>query len=117
MPRTDKLSTYRTTWAQKGDDVTVTYASTVVVRASGDTVTLDSGGWRTVTTKRKMNQASNQFALRFGVHQRKGQWYVDIKSPKYGGDALAPYGQGLNIPFEDGMTFNIYTGQVYAPAR
>mgnify|MGYP003442670518 CR=1 FL=1 len=114
MPRTDKLSTYRTTWAQKGGDVTVTYASTVIVRASGDTVTLDSGGWRTVTTKRKMNQASNQFALRFCVFQRKGDWYVDIKrnNGELSTNPDASYWLGLDIPFVDGMTFNIWTGEL-----
>lgn len=53
-------------------------------------VILNSGGWRTVTTKTRMNQAANQFGLGYGVYQRKGEWFVDT-----------PDGQTLE--FKDGM--------------
>ena len=60
----------------------------------GKRVTLDSGGWRTVTTKRKMNQAANQFGLIYSVFQRKGQWFVALV-----GNTV--------VPFVDGMQFTI----------
>lgn len=91
MPRMDKLSEYRTTWFDDGDKGGVTYVRTQIVSWTHDTVTLNSGGYETVTTKRKMNQAANQFALGFGVYQRKGKWYVD--------DA-----QGNVHEFHDGIT-------------
>lgn len=121
MPSTQKLSTYRTTWATlPNDGVTVTYVSTEIVRAEGDIITLNSGGWQTVTTKRKMNQAANQFGLRFGVHQVKGEWFVDIKcSPSERARREQEghrdfYWQGLEIPFRDGMKFDKWTGEVLA---
>jgi hypothetical protein len=55
-------------------------------------VTLDSGGYQTVTTKRKMNQAANQFGLGYAVHQHKGEWFVRIADIAY--------------PFHDGMTIH-----------
>ena len=106
MARNDKLSTYRTTWHQNG----VAYIRTRIVAWDGDTVTLNSDGWQTVTTKRKMNQAANQFGLRFCVYQKRGEWFVDIKNRAYTLDGDAPYWQGLAIPFRDGMTFDMYTG-------
>jgi hypothetical protein len=110
MARTDKLSTYRTTWHQNGDAGGVTYVSTEIVRWDGSRVTLNSGGWQTVTTKRKMNQAANQFGLRFCVYQKRGEWFVDVRNPRDVFEATSNYWQGLAIPYRDGMTFNKYTG-------
>lgn len=98
MPRMDKLSNYKTTVATVGDHVTVTYQKTAIVRFNDSEVILDSGGWETVTTKRKMNQAANQFGLPYGVYQKDYIWYVSTAQ----GDVL----------FRDGMVINRKSGQV-----
>jgi len=73
----DRLSTYRTAWSTPSPDTgTVIYASTTIVSWAADTITLDDGGWDIVTTRRKMNQASNQFGLGFSVFQKKGERFV-----------------------------------------
>jgi len=95
MPRMDKLSNYRTTWTTSGDSGCVTYVNTPVVEWTDKTVTLRSGGYETVTTKRKMNQAANQFGLGFEVFQDKWFWFV----------AFTENGQRRALPFRDGMTF------------
>ena len=41
-------------------------------------VTLNTGGWETPTTKRRMNQFSDQLGLSYKVYQRAGEWYVDV---------------------------------------
>lgn len=51
MARMDKLSTYRTNVMATGDRLAVVYASTLIVDKAGNEITLDSGGWQTVTTK------------------------------------------------------------------
>ena len=53
------------------------YHKTAVVKKfdNGD-IQLNSGGWKTRTTLRAMNQASNQDNLGFRVYQRKFEWYV-----------------------------------------
>jgi hypothetical protein len=67
------------------------YHSTGVVIVNADrTIRLDSGGWRTATTMRAMNQASNQDELGFKVMQRAKKWWV--------------LWQQRMIPFTDGMT-------------
>jgi hypothetical protein len=48
----------------------------VVVSFSADYVILRTGGWNTVTTKARMNQASNQFNLGYCVNQTNFIWYV-----------------------------------------
>ena len=57
----------------------VRYHSTrvVTIHPSGD-VTLRTGGYRTNTTKCRMNQAANQFSLGFHVYQQDFGWFVRI---------------------------------------
>jgi hypothetical protein len=76
MSRLDRLSPYKTKVMCTNGHISVVYHETLIVEATPNTVTLDTGGWRSVTTKRKMNQAARQFGLGYGVHQRKGEWYV-----------------------------------------
>jgi hypothetical protein len=49
---------------------------TAVVSFDAETVILDSGGWHTATTKRKMNEASVEYNLGFRVYQKENQWYL-----------------------------------------
>lgn len=103
MPSMNKLSTYRTTVMCTAGRIAVTYVSTLIVDATPDTVTLDSGGWQTVTTKRKMCQAANQFGLGFKVFQEKGEWYV--RRLGRNAEGLATWDNGVTLPYHDGMTF------------
>ena len=73
----------------------VTYHQTEVVRYhGGNEFTLDSGGWRTVTTKRRMNQAAQHWGRGFRVYQKAGEWFVSI----FAAD------DGRDFQFRDGMT-------------
>lgn len=58
------------------DSGVVTYHDTDVVVWDDERITLRTGGWFTVTTKLRMNQAANQFGLGYQVYQEKGKWYV-----------------------------------------
>ena len=42
------------------------------------TVTLDTGGWVTKTTKKRMNQFAQLFDLPFMVYQEKGELIVEV---------------------------------------
>jgi len=76
MPRMNKLSTYCTTIAQAGDLIVVTYRKTQIVAFDRRYISLRTGGWDSVTTRRKMNQAANQFGLGYSVYRDKGESYV-----------------------------------------
>lgn len=69
--------------------IAVRYHSTDVVMFNDKTITLDSGRWRTATTKTRMNQASNQFGLGYYVFQKDFSWFVEYK--------------GKTIDFQDHM--------------
>ena len=91
MAQQHKIGTHATTVAASKGTLRVTYHSTVIVEISGDTVTLNSGGWRTSTTKTRINQAAHQFDLGFQVIQKDFQWFVQTAA-------------GV-VPFTDGMSF------------
>ena len=101
MSRLDEIGKHATTVSTSGireGKTTVTYHNTdvVVVNRSRETITLDSGGWRTVTTKARMNQTSRQLSLGFGVWQRDFKWYVKHN--------------GRTYDFYDGMVFCLNGG-------
>jgi hypothetical protein len=56
----------------------VVYHQTAVVKFSENVIVLDTGGYRTATTKTRMNQASNQFDLGFNVYQKGFEWFVEM---------------------------------------
>ena len=89
----NKLSTYKTAWTEADKGVGVISTKTKLVRWSEGMAILNSDGWQTVTSKRKMNRASHQFGLGFGVYQRDHVWYVDTP-------------QGATVEYFDGMEIN-----------
>jgi len=59
----------------------VTFHNTAVVQVINDRyVILNSGGWLTPTTKRRMNQASEVYRLNYLVYQKNHIWYVKTPS-------------------------------------
>lgn len=58
----------------------VNYRGTDVVSFDASAIVLNTGGWRTATTKVRMNQTSNQFCLGYRVYQEKGNWFVRLSS-------------------------------------
>lgn len=69
------------------------YHNTDVIKWDDKTVTLNSGGFETRTTKKRLNAASHQFGLNFSVYQKKHVWYVVLPN-------------GNTVDFVDNMTFD-----------
>lgn len=90
----NEIGKHATTVQTEDGIVQVTYHSTVVIRWDIDNhiVTLDSGGWETVTTKQRMNQVARQFGLEYTVFQKNYVWHVDV--------------DGQEREFVDGMSFS-----------
>jgi hypothetical protein len=65
----------------------IVYHHTPVVSFNADKVVLNTGGYHTSTTKTRMNQASHQFGLGYGVFQKDWAWFVTFK--------------GETLPFDD----------------
>lgn len=76
MTKLNKVGNYATTISNDGVHTIVTYHATQVVKFNDKEIILNTGGWRSKTTKSRMNQASNQFNLGYKVWQECGEWYV-----------------------------------------
>lgn len=79
------------------------YHGTLVaeLKLASNHVTLNSGGRRTVTTKRRLNQFSNQFCMgAFCVYEKKGEWFIHFDKQRFA------------IIFRDRITINYLTGEM-----
>lgn len=63
--------------------LTVIYHETPIVRVFHDRIMLDSGGYLSATTKRRMNQASDDHNLGYQVYQKRFAWYASYKGKNY----------------------------------
>lgn len=71
----------------------------VFVDWAAGTVKLNSGGWQTGTTKRRMNEAARAFTLGFTVYSKDHEeWYVQPYGPDWDAEP---------IPFVDGMVLQL----------
>ncbi len=79
MARTATIGKGNTTVTNVNGFTVVTFHSTAVVVFNDKTITLDTGGWFSKTTKVRMTQTSNEFGLGFTVYAKRGTWFVDFK--------------------------------------
>ena len=73
------LNGYKTRVLTDEEKTRVYFHDTPVVTFNEKTVELNTGGWRTRSTKVRMNQASQEFGLGFRIFQQKKDWFVDYK--------------------------------------
>ena len=76
MSQIHTIGKYATNISRHGENTIVTYHSTPVVCFDNQAVLLSTDGWKTATTKLRMNQASNEFNLGFSVYQKDYEWFV-----------------------------------------
>lgn len=57
----------------------VRYHNTDVVKYTSGLIALDTGGYFTATTKRRMNEASVTFGLHYHVYQAKRAWFCSYR--------------------------------------
>ena len=90
MSKTQTLGKHKTTITKElgignEDYMVVRYWNTDIVKFNNERIILNTGGWSTATTKRRMNQTSEQFNLGYQVYQKNYNWFVEY--------------QGKTIPF------------------
>tara|TARA_R110002020_G_scaffold457975_1_gene675086 strand:- start:185 stop:517 length:333 start_codon:yes stop_codon:yes gene_type:complete len=81
------IGKHKTTVTSQDGIIKIKYHYTDVVTIDNNTskITLDHGGWRTLTTKTRMNQTSNEYGLGFRVYQKDFNWFVE----RINGDVIA----------------------------
>ena len=85
MSQTHTIGKHATRVTKDGKTSTVRYHWTDVVTVDWEakTVTLNHGGYTTVTTKLRMNQASSEWGLGYQVYQKDFDWYVSVGGETY----------------------------------
>lgn len=83
MAQTQVVRGTATKVTRDDDAIRVFYHDTMVCKAEqvGNVVriTLNTGGYRTRTTKLRMNQFAAEYcSQQYGVYQKNGQWFVAI---------------------------------------
>ena len=58
----------------------VCYHNTAVIKFDEHNIKLNTGGWFTPTTKKRMNQASQQYGLNFYVFQKDYSWFCNYEN-------------------------------------
>lgn len=102
----DRRKIANNTWLERRDDETIAvrlHQTDVVTYRADGSITLDTGGWFTVTTKDRMNRFTP-----FGVSSRRGEWQVASRNPDYDPDTYDPDTNpywGDTVPYRDGMTW------------
>ena len=82
-----QIGKHKTKVKKEDGKTIVTYHNTDVVTFDSQEIVLNSDGYKTLTTKVRMNQTSNEYGLGYTVYQRQGNWFVDYADK--------------TIPFED----------------
>jgi len=83
MSKSDTVGNHKTVIYQNDQHMTaIRYHATEVVQFDQNLIILDSGGWKSVTTKLRMNQTSKQFGIGFSVYQKNFEWFVDYNGQK-----------------------------------
>lgn len=96
MDRTATVGTHKTSIRTEDGMTHIRYHNTDVVSFNEIEIILRSGGYQTLTTKTRMNQAARQFGLAFRVFQKNHEWFVE--------DIYAKASKLIStIPFFDGM--------------
>lgn len=75
----------------------VVYHDTEVVAWNAERIILNTGGWRTMTTRTRMNQAANEFGLGFKVYQKHFDWFV-----QHNGQDFRFQGETVELPRNGG---------------
>lgn len=72
-----------------------------ILDSENNTITLNSGGYRSRTTKDRIHSAFKEFGIRnTRIFQENWEWFVD-------------HGQNPRIPFVDGMTLQFFSYNEY----
>ena len=71
------INGYKTRVLTDEEKTRVFFHDTPVVTFNEKTIELNTGGWRTRSTKVRMNQASQEFGLGFRVFQKARDWFVE----------------------------------------
>ena len=75
----DRLERLQYFYPKREKRVRVALTDTAVVTWDDKIIVLDTGGWKTKSTRLRMNQVSEVYNLNYRIWQKDWVWYVDWK--------------------------------------
>jgi len=102
MAQQYKIGHWNTTITKGNEKTKVTLYETDVISWDAKNIKLNSGGWRTQTTKNRINQASNEYGLGIKVYQFQGIWYVKNNNSIGCNNRILPFKDGMIIEWNPG---------------
>lgn len=82
----------KTTIYQEGNKTVVQYYNTNIIKFNDDNIELNNGGFKTRSTKDRLNQIAKMFNLNYQIYQKDNEWFVAYKKldkmPFYNGMIL-----------------------------
>ncbi len=69
-----------TSITSKNKKTIIALYQTKIVVFDEKSIILNSGGHRTMITKKRMNTASDSFNFGYYIFQKKGSWFIDYKN-------------------------------------
>lgn len=97
-----------TSIANDGQMTNITYHATQVVSFDDASIILRTRGHYTVTTKRRMNEASKVFGLGISVYQTKFDWFVTWRGQTY------CFWDGMRLDRQSGIVYRPPEGRIYS---
>lgn len=101
--KTPLVKAVATALVQRPGWTALKFHDTEVIGFNEEMITLNSGGWQTVTTKRRMNQAADLYDLGIAVVQRHHDWWVHLRDRS---GAFFPLEEDCPLAFYDGITIS-----------
>ena len=80
MANIQKIGTHKTKIRTENNNTIVRYHDTDVVTFNNKVVYLNTNGYKTNTTKVRINQTANEYNLWFKLYQKNYTWFVEIFS-------------------------------------
>jgi hypothetical protein len=80
-----------TTYTDRDGALVGLYRGTAVASKLNNVITLKTGGWKSNTTKARMNQFANNFVYSsYSVYQKRGEWFVVTRNQTipFNGDTI-----------------------------
>jgi len=111
-PIDKKRINVNTVLRRNGEDLTITYFQTNILtfRPNG-TVTIDNGGWETISTKRRINSL---IGSKVTIHSMYGKWWVQARqTERFAGTHWhenMEWNHAVYYQFTSGMSFDVDTG-------
>lgn len=75
-PKNMGLKSYKTEVSQNDNKILIRYQGNLIATYEDNLLIIDNCGWKSQTTKQRLNVILDYYMVDFGIVQRDGKWYL-----------------------------------------